>query len=121
MGRRSANGMGGAQRIFNVGHIPFGTNSGRRVSEPVRLRAVRAYVAEHGLALKVGPLRYGITEKKAFFSDLKTALGRGDRIAKNILRRMYRTARAAAGRSFGRSAAMHPTACRLALLVEFED
>lgn len=93
MGKYSSSGMGAAQRIFNVGHIPLGTTSGRRVSDPVRLRAVRAYVAEYGLDLKVGPLRYKIIEKKAFFSDLKTALGRGDRIAKNILGRMYRTAR----------------------------
>ena len=91
MGSRSANGMGPAQRIFYVGHIP--TAAYRRVSDRVRLRAVRAYVAEHGLDLKVGPLRYKIIEKKAFFSDLKTALGRDDRIAKNILSRMYRTAR----------------------------
>ena len=90
MGRRSAYGMGPAQRVFDVGHIP---RKRRRVPDPVRLRAVRAYVAEHGLDLKVGPLRYKITEKKAFFSDLKTALDRGDRIANNILGRMYRTAR----------------------------
>ena len=73
MGKYSSSGMGGAQNIFSVGHIP--TVSGYKAARPPKsqkskLRALSLYTAEHGLFLRVGPLLYKMDDVAGFFKRL---------------------------------------------------
>ena len=72
MGRNSGAGMGAAQGIFSVGHIPMGGGRKRYPvkSQRAKLRALALYAAEHGLFLKVGPLYYKMDNPAGFFKRL---------------------------------------------------
>ena len=72
MGKNSGAGMGAAQGIFSVGHIPMGGGRERYPdkSHQAKLRALALYAAEHGLFLKVGPLLYKMDDAAGFFKRL---------------------------------------------------
>lgn len=72
MGRNSGAGMGAAQGILSVGHIPMGGGRKRYPAKrhQAKLRALSLYAAEHGLFLKVGPLLYEMDDAAGFFKRL---------------------------------------------------
>ena len=71
VGRYSNSGMGAAQNIFSVGHIPSTTGYKKSPkSQKSKLRALSLYAVEHGLFLRVGPLLYKTDDSVGFFKRL---------------------------------------------------
>ena len=94
MGKFSNSGMGPGQNMFSVGHIP--KVSGYKRAQPLKsqkskLRALKLYAAEHGLFLKVGPLRYKMDNPAEFFRRLDAAASEQESggFARKILHQMY--------------------------------
>ena len=93
MGKYSSSGMGGAQNIFSVGHIP--TVSGYKAarspkSQKSKLRALNLCAAEHGLFLKVGPLLYRMDDAVGFFKRLEeVASEESGGFARKFIHQMY--------------------------------
>jgi hypothetical protein len=93
MGKYSNPGMGGAQNIFSVGHIP--TVSGYKAarspkSQKSKLRALNLCAAEHGLFLKVGPLLYKMDDAVGFFKRLdEVASEESGGFARKFIHQMY--------------------------------
>ena len=76
MGKYSNSGMGSAQNMFSVGHLPRVSGYGRKrppKSQKAKLRALNLCAAEHGLFLKVGPLLYQMDDSIGFFKRLDEA------------------------------------------------
>ena len=92
MGKYSNSGMGAAQRIFNVGHIPS-VHARKRPpkSQKAKLRALNLCAAEHGLFLKVGPLLYQMDDSIGFFKRLDEAASEeSGGVARRVIHQMFK-------------------------------
>jgi hypothetical protein len=61
----------------------------RKASLAARMRAVRGYVASHGLVTIVGPLQYEIKNKQVLLDKIERAARAQDTIAAGLIWRWY--------------------------------
>ena len=90
MGKYSSQGMGTAQKIISVGHVPSIRKKLPR-SQKAKIRALKLYAVEHGLFLKVGPLLYPMGDSLGFLNRLDEVAAEKETggVARRFIHEMY--------------------------------